>query len=120
MPFPALTDHPLLSEAAQLLTEPALEAHVGLALDSLQLAGYEEAIEDSPEEARANRALALQVSYQLERGFAPDLYTLEMVDSLRRDYRGGLVSEQASHLAQIILAGIGVQKSAYRTVRSLR
>ena len=81
-----VSDNPLLSDkAAKLNSDTELPAHVALAADLLELDGLSLS---GQAKKKAERALALQVSFQVEAGADAAVYSSRQVGDRTDDYQG--------------------------------
>jgi len=121
-----LTDidtHPLLSAKARGI-EPHILAEVALvAADLLGLSEHADLIAGSESVSKAQRAVALQINLQVERGIEAEAYTREVVDGYTKEYRDSLTSGYALMLAEEVLMAIGAyvrQSAEYGVIRTRR
>lgn len=120
MPTPLydVSGHPLLSPGAAALGRDELAEHNLLAEDLLSLAGTTFADEDA---ARATRAVALQVNYQVEQGVDAAVYDVTMVGSRMLNYRDGIVHPIALELATLLInSTVSATTTAWPAITSLR
>ena len=100
--------HALLSKEALNTELDRLQEQVEVAADLLGFADHEEAIiATASVKAKAERALALQVNFQIVHNHDAEAYELEDVDVQRRQYRTGIISPKALALAHEVLGEIG-------------
>lgn len=69
---------------------------------------------------RAKRAIARQVSFQIESGLSAMVYKREKAVGVEKDYADRLIDPTAQSLADQVLATLGQEASGYETIRSLR
>lgn len=81
--------HPLLSEGAAELEPTALEAHASLAETLLGFGSFTAFASDDPKYSKAQIAVALQVSYQVEAGINAFIMLQSVRGSRAETWRGG-------------------------------
>lgn len=101
-----LEGHDLLTPLFVALGDKPKESHVALAADLLRFSDFEAKILGSAQEAKALRALALQVNFQVEAGAEIDFLVMEEVDDYQRKYRDVTISPRAELLAGQVISAI--------------
>jgi hypothetical protein len=115
-----VSSHSGLSARASALASSDADAFIEHNASAEDLLGLAELTLSDRSLDRARRAIARQVSFQIESGLSAMVYKRDKYQGVEKEYNGSLVDPMARSLADQVLATLGMEADGYAIIRSLR